>query len=326
MAPTYDNNTKGSQLVKELAGNIQGKVILITGPAQGSIGEAYCKAVAKAAPALLILASRNVEGLGKTAQAVQEIAPEVKIKLVGIDLSSFKSVRKAADEINSWADVPYIDVALNNAGIMAVPYAKTEDGFERQFATNHLGHFLLTNLIMDKILASATPRVVNITSNGHRYSPIRWWDYGFEDGKLYNRWSAYGQAKTANCLFSISLAAKLGGRGLQAFTVHPGVFFSNLGKDLDWAGDAMTTMIQTGQAIGTEPPQRLEMTDEDGIIATHIFTSFSDDIRGHNGGYFLSCQLADPYKNEIQSWARDPIEADKLWILSEKLVGQQFRY
>lgn len=144
--------------------------------------------------------------------------PQIKIKLLTLNLTSFASVRRAAETTDSWTDIPNIDVLVNNAGIMAVPYHLTEDGFKSQLQTNHLSHFLLTNLITTKVLASETPRIILVSSYVHRVGNIRWSDYNFDQGKHYQRWLAYGQSKTANALMGLSLAEKLGSRGL--LTLH----------------------------------------------------------------------------------------------------------
>jgi hypothetical protein len=111
---------------------------------------------------------------------IQAISPETKVRMLKMDLDSLQSVRAAADQVNSWTDIPAIDVLVNNAGIMAVEYALSADGFEKQLATNHLAPFLFTNMIMDKILKSKSPRVVSVSSDGHRPSPIRFADPNFE--------------------------------------------------------------------------------------------------------------------------------------------------
>lgn len=180
MAPKYDKNTSGSQLVSELRATITGKVILVTGTSPGGIGAFYSVAVAKAQPALLILAGRVLKTIQETADQIKAESPGVAVKTLVVDLASLESVRTAAAEVNGWADVPHIDVLVNNAGIMAVPYTKTVDGFERQFATNHLGPFLFTNLILGKVLASPHKRVVMVSSGGLRYNGVRYGDYGFD--------------------------------------------------------------------------------------------------------------------------------------------------
>lgn len=117
------------------------------------------------------------------------ISSNVKTRLLNIDLASFKSIRKAVAEVNSWGNVPYVDLLVNN--VMAVPYGKTEDGFERHFGTNDLGHFLFTSLILPKILDSITPRVVRVSSYGHRSNPIRWTDYNYSASYAKRHGSMY---------------------------------------------------------------------------------------------------------------------------------------
>jgi NAD(P)-dependent dehydrogenase (short-subunit alcohol dehydrogenase family) len=108
---------------------------------------------------------------------------------------------------------------------MAGPYRTTAEGIENQFGSNHIGHFLFTNLLMPKLLAAPSPRVVSVASDGHRFSGVRFDDVNFQDGKAYEQWAAYGQSKTANILFARALAEKLGGGGLRAYSLHPGVAF-----------------------------------------------------------------------------------------------------
>lgn len=200
---------------------------------------------------------------------ITQAQPEVKVRTLQVDLGSLKSVRDAAAQVNSWEDIPAIDVLVNNAGIMAVVYKLSPDGFESHLATNHLGPFLFTNLIMKKIVAVKEPRIVVVSSDCHRLNPFRFDDYDFDvrrsmkvrqscdllgiltramqDGKTYNRWYAYGQSKTANMLFALSLAQKLGMKhNLQAFSLHPGVIWTNLGNLLDWN-------IEFGELRETEP-------------------------------------------------------------------------
>lgn len=187
MAPTFNFDTKASELVAHYAPQIAEKIIVVTGPSPGSLGESFVKQVAVGKPAVLILAGRSVSKLQGLIEELNTLYPTVIVKSLALNLLSFADVRKAAETLNSWADVPRVDVLVNNAGIMAVPYQLTEDGFESQFQTNHLSHFLFTNLIMDKILASKAPRVVHVSSGVHRIGHIRWTDYNFNEGKHYQR-------------------------------------------------------------------------------------------------------------------------------------------
>jgi NAD(P)-dependent dehydrogenase (short-subunit alcohol dehydrogenase family) len=182
MPPPYDATTTASELVDALASHIQGKVVLTTGVSPGGLGAIFVRAIARGQPGLLVLASRSSSKAEQIAQEIQTMEPGVKTKILELELDNMSAVRKAADTVISWPDVPAIDVLVNNAGIMAGPFKLSTDGIERQFATNHLGHFLFTNLIMEKLLASSSPRVVNVSSDGHRLGHIRWDDYNFQVG------------------------------------------------------------------------------------------------------------------------------------------------
>ena len=259
MLREYDASTTADELVDKLASEIQGKVVLTTGISPGGIGDTFVSSIARGQPAMLILANRNPSKAQPVADAIKEAHPRVKVRLLALDLISFAAVRKAAATVNSWADVPHLDVVVTNAGIMGVDFKLSPDGFESTLATNHLGHFLFVNLIMPKLLASEAPRVVSVSSDGHRDSPIRWGDYNFsvqvpiplpsrdlltrllQNGETYNKWSAYGQSKTANALMAVSLAKKLGTKNLTAVSLHPGVVMSShLGDHIDWSVDMET--------------------------------------------------------------------------------------
>lgn len=180
MSQQYGIHTTGQELVANYSNIIRGKVILTTGVSPGGLGAHFLYLVSQAQPALLILAGRNVAKCQETGDAINKDYPSVKIKILQLDLSSLSAVRAAAEELLGWVDVPTIDVLVNNAGIMAVPYTLTSDGFESQFGSNHLGHFLFTNLVMPKILAAPSPRVVSISSGGHRFGGVRFADVNFD--------------------------------------------------------------------------------------------------------------------------------------------------
>lgn len=180
MPGPYSANSTADELVVDYANIIKDKVILTTGVTPGTLGGYFVQAVAKANPAWLILAARNPEKLSGISSEITSANPDVKVRTLQVDLSSFQSVRDAAATVNSWDDIPAIDVLVNNAGIMAVDYKLTDDGIESQFATNHLGPFLFTNLIIKKLAAAKEPRVVNVSSDGHRMSSVRFHDYNFD--------------------------------------------------------------------------------------------------------------------------------------------------
>ncbi|KAF5673886.1 oxidoreductase [Fusarium heterosporum] len=268
------------QVAQEYAPGIKGKIILTTGVSPGGLGAIFVEAIAVAEPELAILAGRSISKIQQTADGLSAKYPSLKIKLLTLDLSSMKSVRAAAEEVNGWTDVPKIDVLVNNAGIMATDFRLTEDGFESQFASNHLGHFLFTNLIIGKILTAESPRVVSVSSSGHRLGAIRWGDPHFSEGEFYNKWSAYGQSKTANMLFAISLAEKLGSHGLQAYSLHPGAILeTSLGSHLEGLDSLIETDRALGDPWGWVDWSTVPVSAEVGA-ATHVFAAFDPDLKG----------------------------------------------
>ncbi|KAK7424113.1 hypothetical protein QQX98_000723 [Neonectria punicea] len=295
MAPKFEQTTRASELVPYYAKKIAGKTIIITGVSSGSLGESFVKEASIGNPATFILAGRSPSKFQSLVDHLASAHPNIAVKSLALDLTSLANVRKAAETVNSWSDVSHIDVLVNNAGIMAVPYRLTQDGFESQLQTNHLGHFLFTNLIMGKILASKAPRVVIISSMGHRHGHIRWADYNFSDGKLYDKWTAYGQSKTANGLTAVALAEKLGSKGLVSFSVCPGSVGTNLAAH---EADNMAGFVKDFQAADARVGARwmrnpdVLYKDLDQGVATHVFAAFDQDIVEHNGAYLTHCRLA----------------------------------
>ncbi|KAL6899932.1 hypothetical protein GGI43DRAFT_427645 [Trichoderma evansii] len=323
----YDTNTTGDDLLKDLSGEIKDKVILTTGVSPGTLGGFFVETIAKAQPSTLILAGRSEERTRKTASVIQAAYPNIKVYTLHLNLSSLAAVREAAATVYSWQHTPVIDVIVNNAGLMATDFSLTVDGYETQLASNHLGHFLFTNLVMQKLLASKSPRVVNVSSDGHRLSPIRWADHNFSNGETYNRWRAYGQSKTANMLMAISLAEKLGPKhGLTAFSLHPGVISTSLGAHLDFSVE-IAELAAVDKSLGNaEGWADFKWKTPERGVATHIYAAFEPSLKERNGAYLENSHVADPYTDTVKPWATSSIEADRLWKLSEKLVGQEFQY
>lgn len=180
---SFNRETTADEVASICASVIQNKVILITGASPKSLGAEFAITVAKQAPALIILAGRSASKNEQTAADIHKVAPNVLTRFLELDLTSRAKIREAASEVNGYTDVDHIDVLVNNAGIMAGPYKETADGIESQFGTNHLGHFLFTNLIMNKLVSadgSKPSRVVNVSSEGYQLSPIRFQDWNFE--------------------------------------------------------------------------------------------------------------------------------------------------
>jgi NAD(P)-dependent dehydrogenase (short-subunit alcohol dehydrogenase family) len=222
--PYNRHNALASTIASSLSANIAGKIVLTTGVTQNGLGATFVEEIAKHKPTLLILAGRSVSKIQATIDKIKEHAESAAVptRMLLLDLSSQAQIRTAAQEVLAYPE-RRIDVLVNSAGIMGGPYATTSSGLELQFGSNHIGHFLFTNLIMGSLVASPHARIVNVASDGHRFSGIRFDDANFQDGKVYDQWEAYGQSKTANILFSKGLAVRLGKRGVRAYSLHPGV-------------------------------------------------------------------------------------------------------
>lgn len=186
MAPDTDfgANSTAEEVAQAFADQIRGKTVLTTGVSPGGLGAYFVQVIAKQQPRLLVLAARNASKANAIAQTIISSFPDVKTRVLVLDLGSQAQVRTAAEEVNGYEE--NIDVLVNNAGIMACPYGKTVDGLESQFATNHIGHFLFTNLLMGKILAAGPgARIINVSSDGYKQSPVRFDDINFSVGRRY---------------------------------------------------------------------------------------------------------------------------------------------
>ncbi len=178
MSP-YTWETTAEEVAADCQSQIANKTILVTGASPKGLGATFATIIAKYGPACLILATRDRAKAEETAQDIAAVAPSVRTRCIELDLSSLAQVRKAAEESNALDE--QIDVLVNNAGIMASPYSKTTEGIEQQFGINYVGHFLLTNLILPKMLARNVPvRVVNVSSNGYRLGHVRFEDWNFD--------------------------------------------------------------------------------------------------------------------------------------------------
>lgn len=317
----FGHSTTVEEAAERFSDQINGKIVLVTGVSPNGIGLETARGIALHSPSLLILAARSPSKLSEADAIIKAAAPNVKTRLLQLDLSSFRTVRAAAEEVNSWAEP--IDVLINNAGVMACPFALSEDGIETQFATNHIGTFLFTNLIMKNILASGKgARIVNVSSRGHRYGPVRFEDWNFGNGKDYDPTLAYGQSKTANILFSVSLAEKLKAKGLVAFSLHPGAIWTNLGRHIPTeAWKARGILDENGNVQNTAEWTFKTLSQG---ASTTVVAAFDPTIVQNSGAYLVDCQVS--HDDVAMPYAFDKYNAEKLWKLSEDLVGQKFEY
>jgi NAD(P)-dependent dehydrogenase (short-subunit alcohol dehydrogenase family) len=205
--------------------DLTGRRALVTG-ASGGLGAETARVLAGAGAAVT-LAARDVAKARGVADAIRSESPGAELDVMEIELHRPESVRRFAKD---WlARHPMLHVLVNNAGVMACPLARTPEGWEMQFATCHLGHFLLTALLVPALRAGAPARIVNVSSAGHRFGPVRLGDPHFER-EPYDKWMAYGQAKTANVLHAVELDRRLAASGVRAFAIHPGAIITELGR------------------------------------------------------------------------------------------------
>jgi NAD(P)-dependent dehydrogenase (short-subunit alcohol dehydrogenase family) len=293
--------------------DLTGKLALVTGGYAG-LGLETTRALARAG-AHVVVPARRREVAEKAVGGIEGIEG---IEVDALDLAVPDSVRDFADRfLASGRD---IDLVVNNAGIMACPETRVGPaGWEAQFATNHLGHFALVNRLWAPI-ARGGARVVSVSSRGHHRSDIRWDDLHFEHGP-YDKWAAYGQAKTANVLFAVQLDALGRESGVRAFAVHPGSILTELVRHTPREERiALGWIDENGKVSGTFK------TPEQGA-ATQVWAATSAQLDGAGGVYCEDCDVAEPALPGAGAWtgvrdyATDPAQAARLWAVSAQLTG-----
>ncbi|KFZ24368.1 hypothetical protein V502_01162 [Pseudogymnoascus sp. VKM F-4520 (FW-2644)] len=315
----YGISTEGTTVVSDFKDQVKGRIFLITGPSQGGIGAETAISLAHGSPAAILLLGRSLPKIQPTIDTIYAIDSSITTKFIPISLDSLASVRAATSAILNDDSIPKLDVVINNAAIMACPYSLSTDGFELQLATNYLSHFLLTNLLMPKILLAApNARIINVASVGHFASDIRYDDPNFTGGKDYVPVVAYGQAKTANVLFSVGLNEKLAGKGVRSFALHPGSIVSGLQQYL--TPEAMAEALAQWEATGRKIPT--SKTLQQGCSTT-LRAALDPSLAEQNMVYLDDCQPSeDP--EIVQPYAIDRENAKKCWVMSENMIGEKF--
>lgn len=315
---TFDSKSTTEDV---LAGvDLTGKRAFVTGASAG-LGVETVRALA-ARGAHVVGAARNLDKARRAIAAAQaEAGSGGTIELVELDLTDLASVRRAADQQIA-ADQPY-DLLIANAGVMACPKGTTTDGFETQFGTNHLGHFVLVNRMAPLLRRGA--RVVMLSSSGHRFSDVDLDDPNFAHTP-YEPFVAYGRSKTANILFAVELDRRLRERGVRATAVHPGGIMTELGRHLDPAviEGMLEQMRARGEAFSWKSiPQG---------AATSVWAGVVAPAEAVGGRYCEDCHVAeltegvDPTvaRAGVRPYALDPDRARALWTKSEVMVGERF--
>ncbi|XP_059470632.1 retinol dehydrogenase 12-like [Neocloeon triangulifer] len=279
--------------------SLVGKTAVITGANTG-IGYETAKDFVKRG-AKVIMANRNVELSEKAAMKLREEVPNCDVRVVQLNLASLNSVKKCAEELLK--SEPKINLLINNAGVMMCPYLTTEDGFEMQFQTNHLGHFLFTSLLLPRIKESAPARIVNVSSTAHLIGKVNFEDLQSE--KSYSPIKAYGQSKLCNILFTSELTERLKGTGVVAYAVHPGVVSTELGRHLEGGQSWLLRNLDWAKKTPVEGAQTTLHCALDERLAIQSEIYFSDCKPG-----MMSCS------------ASNKADARKLWEVSEALINQ----
>ena len=292
---------KLTQSVKQEGNMDKNSIVVITG-ANSGIGKATSIELARTG-AHIIMACRSKERGEEALQDVRDLSGNKSVELMICDLGSLKSIRDFCSGFKK--KYKQLDVLINNAGVILPGYHQTADGFELQFGVNHLGHFLLTNELMDVLIASAPARVINVASGAHKSGKIYFEDINLE--KKYKFWRAYSQSKLANILFTYELAERLKGTGVTANCFHPGAVATRMGINRDTGfGTFITRLLKP-----------FFQTSKQGA-ETAIYLATSNDIEEVTGGYFYKKR---PVQSSKSSY--DRATAKKLWELSEKMVDQE---
>ena len=309
---------------KVLAGvDLSGKRILVTGVSAG-LGVETARALV-AHRAHVAGAARDLSKAEKATDAVREAAWSHggSFELVALDLASLDSVRACADALV--ADGRPFDVIIANAGVMAPPFGHTADGFETQFGTNHLGHFLLINRIASLLRPGG--RLVSLSSAGHRYADIDLDDHAFARS-AYDPRIGYGRSKTANILFAVEFDRRHRERGVRATAVHPGGIRTELGRHMsDEEEAALIRSIDEANIAAGNPPFEFKTVPQG--AATSVWAAAVADADEIGGRYCEDCHVAavqdgTGLRGGVQPYALDPERAKALWAKSETLVGERF--
>lgn len=307
--------------------NLRGKRILLTGVSAG-LGVETARSLA-AHGAQVVGAARDLtKAEAATAQVRKDAAAAGgSFKLIELDLANLKSVRTCADQLLAKGEP--LDVIIANAGVMATPFGHTADGFETQFGTNHLGHFVFVNRIASLLREGG--RLINLSSSGHRYSNVDLEDPNFERSP-YDPWVAYGRSKTANILFAVAFDKRHWRRGVRAAAVHPGGIRTELGRHLD-PSQFEGIVDQINQQLAGEGKPAFQWKTIPQGAATSVWAAVVASADEIGAQYCENCHVGHIVPDNVtitaisegvRGYALDPENAEALWKKSEELVGESF--
>jgi NAD(P)-dependent dehydrogenase (short-subunit alcohol dehydrogenase family) len=287
----------------------KGKVVIVTGSSSG-IGYEAARVLANK-KATVIIAVRNPEKGNKAVEKIIEQNKEADVKVMELDLANLESVEKFAENFKK--DYSRLDLLVNNAGVMIPPYSKTNDGFELQFGTNHLGHYALTGLLLEVLLRTEGARIVNVSSGAHKVGNLDFEDLTWEK-RRYSPWRAYGDSKISNLYFTYELDRKLKEHDLDlpVTAAHPGYTATELQRNMGLF-EFLNNIFAQDVSMGALPT--LRAATEDGLKGGEYF--------GPNG--FMEMR-GYPVRVESNDLSKDEAIAKRLWEVSEQLTGVKFEF
>lgn len=321
MAKTFGAESTADEVLEGV--DLSGKRVLVTGVSAG-LGVETARSLVEHR-ATVVGTARD---LGKARRALSEAFPQSSgnqpVELVEADLASLASVRRAAGELLSRGQ--HFDVIIANAGVMACPQGKTQDGFETQFGTNHLGHFVFVNRLVP--LLNPGGRVAVLSSTGHQICDVDLEDPNFEHTP-YQPFTGYGRSKTANILYAVGLDSRLKGRGVRATALHPGGIVTELGRHLTPELIAQMQARINSASTGSAPAFRFKTVPQGS--ATSVWSGFvasADAVGGHYCEDCHVCEINDDTTSRagVRSYALNPNRANDLWRKSEEMVGERFTF
>ncbi|KAJ7084513.1 hypothetical protein B0H15DRAFT_848014 [Mycena belliarum] len=320
LLPTFSFSSTADEVADALAHEIRGKNVLITGTSLNGVGFDAARAMAKYAN-LVIITGYNAERLKLSQEAITKDVPSANIRCLSLDLSSFADVRRAAAEVNAYTEP--LHVLIHNAAAGIGPLQLTADNLELQAATNHIGPFLLTKLLLEKVLAarapSYTPRVVFVSALGHIFCDgVNWQTFGRPEQNGYQAFNTYFQTKSANILTAAELTRRAGGR-LHAYSVHPGVIYTNM-----FVKDQSMDYLKAFGILGPDGKPNTEKYEWKTVAqgaATTVAAAFDPRVEDKPGSYLSDCVEAN---KDVAPHSSDPANAEKLWALTEELIGETF--
>lgn len=325
MRQTFDATSTTDDVLAEV--NLRGQRVLVTGVSAG-LGVETARALA-AHGAHVVGAARDLAKAQDATATVRDAAIRGggAFELVALDLASLASVRACADALVARGEP--LDLVIANAGVMATPFGHTADGFETQFATNHLGHFVLVNRIAPLMRDGA--RLVSLASSGHRFADVDLDDPHFERTP-YDPFVGYGRSKTANILFAVAFDERHRARGVRATAVHPGGIQTELGRHIGkGAIEAMVSQMNRDLAAEGKPPFRFKTIPQG--AATSVWAGFVAPADAVGGRYCENCHVGSIVADDatisaisegVRGYALDPVHAEALWAKSEAMVGETF--